>query len=600
MGKLRKLTPYILRQWRSLALIALLTAINSAVAAFQPWPMKLLVDYALKQEAVPSSLDSLLAVLRLPASPMTLLVLAAAASIVLYAIYSALDAGLTWLWSVAGQRMVHALSVAMFERLQRCSISYHQRHGVGDSLSRLSGDAWCIYSLTSQFFSPGEQIFTLLTIGAVAWQLNPRLAVISLAAAPVLALVTIYFGRKMKLRRKQSREAESRLLSFVHQTLSAMPVVQAFSTERQNSLRFQDLAEDAVALSQRGSLVTRTYGMATGLVTTAGAALVLFLGGLEVLSGRLSLGSLLVFLAYVRRMQSAAEGLLKTYGSYKPVEASIDRVLEVLEPDPDEVRDLPGARRLGRDAVRGHVSLESVVFGYESGRPVLRGVDLEAHPGETIGLVGATGAGKSTLVSMIPRFFDPWSGRVTLDGEDVRALELTSLREQVAVVLQEPFLFPHTVAENIAYGRLDATREEIERAAVLANADAFIRRLPQGYDTLLGQRGATLSGGEQQRLSIARALLKDAPILILDEPTSALDTGTERLLIEALERLMEGRTTFVIAHRLSTIRRATRIVVLEQGRVAEQGTHDELRTSGGLYERLHRLQCEGAGREAVA
>ena len=249
----------------------------------------------------------------------------------------------------------------------------------------------------------------------------------------------------------------------------------------------------------------------------------------------------------------------------------------------------PGASELGPE-VRGHVRLEGVTVGYEAGRPVLVGVTVEARPGETVAVVGPTGAGKSTLVSLIPRFFDPWEGRVLFDGVDVREVQLTSLRAQVALVLQEPFLLPLTLAENIAYGRPGASREAIVAAAVAANADEFIRRLPKAYDTVIGERGATLSGGEKQRLAIARALLKDAPVLILDEPTAALDAQTEALVLDALERLMDGRTTFVIAHRLSTVRRADRIVILQDGRIVETGTHPELLALNGPYHRLYRLQ----------
>jgi len=283
------------------------------------------------------------------------------------------------------------------------------------------------------------------------------------------------------------------------------------------------------------------------------------------------------------------------------VEASIDRVLQVLQAD-DEVREAAGARPVPERPAgqRGHVRLEAVTFGYLPGRPVLRSVTLEAGPGETVALVGPTGAGKSTLVSLIPRFFDPWEGRVTLDGVDVRTLQLRSLRGQIALVLQEPFLLPLTVAENIGYGRPGAGRAEIIAAAGAANAGGFIRQLPVGYDTVLAEGGATLSGGEQQRLSIARALLKDAPVLILDEPTAALDAQTEALLVDALDRLMRGRTTFIIAHRLSTIRRAERIVVLEDGVIVETGRHRDLLVAGSLYQRLHALQFAFEPPEVVA
>jgi len=592
-----RLAKYALRQWPGLLLILLLTVIYSLVAVLQPWPMKLLVDCGLKRETVPLVLRSFLSTFSLAPTAETLLVTAALGSLVLFILYSLLDIGLSWTWTLIGQRMVSSLSVELFHRLQRLSPRYHYRRSVGDSLSRLSDDTWCIYTLTSLVFSPIEQVVTVTTIGLMAWRLNPELALLSLVSAPLLGGSTLFFGRRLKGRAKRSREAESRLLSFVHQTLSAIPVVQAFAREDHNYRRFQSLAADAVALSRRGSMISGAYGLVTGLITAAGAALVLYAGGRQVLRGTLSLGSLLVFLAYMRGMQGAAESLLKSYGSLKPLEASIDRVMEIMEAKENEVRDAPDAKPLPPLAsIR--VRLENLTFGYEAGRPVLTDINLEARPGETIALVGPTGAGKSTLVSLIPRFFDPWQGRVTFNGFDLREISLSDVRRQVAVVLQEPFLLPITVAENIAFGRVAASREEIVAAAMAARADEFIRRLPDGYDTILGQRGATLSGGERQRIAIARALLRDAPILILDEPTSALDSRTELLLLEGLDRLMVGRTTFAIAHRLSTVRRATRIVVLQHGRVVEEGTHQELLGTGGLYHHLHSLQFRESEQEA--
>ncbi|WP_287297565.1 ABC transporter ATP-binding protein [Moorena sp. SIO2C4] len=377
-----------------------------------------------------------------------------------------------------------------------------------------------------------------------------------------------------------------------------MPVVQAFGTENRNRKQFQYLATDAVAQSQRGTLLKSTYGFANGSITTVGTAIVFYAGGQQVLLGTITVGSFLVFLAYLQSLQKAFRSLLTTYGSLKSVEASIDRVLEVLDAK-EEVQDAPGAQPLPPGGSKGWVRLEKVSFGYQLGDPVLKDITLEAQPGETIALVGLTGAGKSTLVSLIPRFFDPWQGRVLLDGVDVRQLQLTSLRSQIGLVLQEPFLLPLTVADNIAYGRPGASYEEIVTVAKAANADEFIKRLPQGYDTVIGERGATLSGGQRQRIAIARALLKDAPVLILDEPTSALDGQTEALLLSAIERLMAGRTTFIIAHRLSTIRQANRIAVLDGGQVVEMGTHQKLLAVGGLYQRLHTLQFSDSPSEVV-
>jgi ATP-binding cassette subfamily B protein/subfamily B ATP-binding cassette protein MsbA len=427
------------------------------------------------------------------------------------------------------------------------------------------------------------------------------MTVLSFSVAPVLAGSVLYFGPRLKRRAKHRREAQSRLTQFVHQTVTTIPLVQAFGTEQRNQDQYGELVDNVVTVAQQGVLVNKSYALVNGLANSAGRAIVLFAGGLEILAGNLTVGSLLVFLAYVKRLQNATAELLKTYGEIKSCEASLDRLFDVLDVD-YTVLDAPGAIPLpASDACGGaRIRFERVGFEYEIGRPALSEIDFEAAPGETIALVGPTGAGKSTLVSLIPRFFDPTNGRILFNELDLREVTLDSLRGQVAVVLQEPFLLPMTVAANISYGCPGASREQITAAAKAASAHDFISELPMGYDTVIGERGSSLSGGQKQRIAIARALARDAPVVILDEPTSALDAETETSLLDSLECLTEGRTTVVIAHRLSTIRNADRILVLDQGRIVESGSHDQLLARQQLYQQLYQTQFGGVTQEVAS
>lgn len=584
----RKLARYAARETPTLALLLALAFGLSAATALQPWPTKLLVDYALSDLEPPAMVRALFEGLGVAATPLALVVLAAAASVAFFASSALLDVAVRRLWSSAGQRMVYRLAGDLFAHLQRLNLAYHRRQRTGDLLQRMATDSWCVYGICeSLLVSPMQQVLTIGVIAAAAWQLDPPLTLLALAFAPLLGVSAAFFGRRVKQRARDHREASSRLTSFVHATLDAVPLVQAFGAEPRNRARFEELAAETVTVSQRSHFLESSYGLANGLALTLGAALVLYAGGLRAIEGELTVGTLVVFLAYMRSLQGAFRSLGGTYGRVRAIEASVDRVFEVLESG-EAVEERPSAldRRVSRAP---ELRFEGVRFGYQSGGEVLHGIDLVARPGEMLALVGPTGAGKTTLVSLIPRLFDPWEGRVLLDGCDVRDLTLRSLRDAVSIVLQDPCLVHGTVADNIAFGRPGASRAEVEEAARAANADGFIREMSSGYDTALDRTSLTLSRGEQQRLALARALLRDPAILVLDEPTSALDADSERLLVEALEGLSGDCTILCIAHRLATVERAHQVAVLEAGRIVQLGAPGLLLRQPGPYRKLHAL-----------
>jgi len=590
MSRYRILLGYGREQRRFFVVIFVLTVLASALLAAQPWPMKVVVDNVLGHEPLSPLGQRLFEAFSLNPTPSLLLVISVLGGLAVFICSAVLEAVLAWSWTVAGRRMVYRLAEDLFARLQRRSLLFHSRNSVGDIMGRVTVDSWCVHHIfDTLLFTPGH---ALLTIGGMIFlmsRLDGTLTVLALVVAPFMIGASFLVGEPLRAAAKLKREIEIRIQSHVQQTLTGIPVVQAFAQEERESARFERFADAAIQVQQRSTLVGSVNSLSSGLITTLGTGLILWIGARHVLAGTLTIGSLFIFLAYLNSLQTQMKVFANMHTALRGFDASVDRVIEILR-TPVEVSEAPGA--LALPPVSGHIRIEDAVFGYESNRPVLRGIHLEIEPGETVALVGATGAGKSTLVSLIPRFADVWQGRVLVDGHDVRGVQLRSLREQVGLILQEPFLFPISVAENIAYGRPAASRTEIEASARAANAHTFIQALPQGYDTVIGERGTTLSGGERQRLSIARAMLKNAPILILDEPTSALDAETERSIMEALERLMGGRTTLIIAHRLSTVRRADRIAVLKQGQIVESGTHDELVRLRGAYAHLNELQFE--------
>jgi ATP-binding cassette subfamily B protein/subfamily B ATP-binding cassette protein MsbA len=490
-----------------------------------------------------------------------------------------------------GQRLVNDFRAELHAHLQRLSLAFHSRREVGDLLYRLTADTFAIQALTMNGVFPVLTSLVLLVgMTVVMLRLDWLLTLVSLGIMPLLIGSMKWLTRRITALATDMRIKESALWASTQRGLGAIRVIQAFTTEEDEHRQFVALSTASLEANLRFYTFQTLYTAFISIVMAVGTAVVLWVGATHVLAHRLTVGEVLVFLSYLASLYAPLNTLLETWGLIQGGRVSAERVFEILETAPDLA---DGSRTLTRHEVRGAIAFEGVMFGYDSARLVLKGVDFHAPPGSLVAIVGATGAGKTTLVSLIPRFYDPTGGRVLLDGIDIRQFQLRALRQQVGMVLQPPLIFPTSVRANIAYGRPDATGEQVQWAAALAQLDDFLARLPQGLDTVVGEGGVTLSAGEQLRLTIARAFLRDAPILILDEPTSALDAATEARVMQGLETLMTGRTTFVIAHRLSTVRRANTILVMQDGQIAEQGPFSELITRGGIFARLYQTQFGG-------
>ncbi len=575
---------YFLREWRSLAGLIALCLLASVLAALLPWPLKLLIDAVSGPAKPPEWFTSL----ELPGVGATqtaglLILIAAAGTLLFYGVMSVVDAVSAYGWMKAGQRMVYDLASDLYTKLQQRSLAHHDERAVGDSLNRLFADSWSLYTISYALLTvPLQHLATIAVIGVIAWGIDPGLTLVALGIVPAATIVAYILAARLRRLSREEARLTSDIMALVQQTLSAIPLIQTFAAARQTQDIYSGLGRRGAAIAKRSALVNQTVLTLSNFTVAGATSAVLFVGGLRVISGALSLGALVVFVAYVKTINVSVEACLNAMAKTIAASAGLRRVVEILDEAPG-IDESPHAAAYTKPRSRraGSITFDSVGFDYPERASVLQRVDLDIEPGQTVALVGPTGGGKSTLVSLIPRFFDPTRGRVLVDGQDLKLLTLSSLRSQIAMVLQEPFLMPMSVAENIAYDPKTYSRDEIIAAAVASGAHGFIRTLPQGFDTLIGERGATLSGGQKQLIAISRAILKNAPILILDEPTSALDVETESEVMNGLKTLMRDRTTIIVAHRLSTIRAADRILLVQDGVAQELRSLTEVETRLG-------------------
>jgi len=572
--------------WRFAGGLAL-TLLGVGLDLLKPIPLAVVLDVVLGDKPLLPLLAPWLAGL----SDATLLGMAATAIVVITVAIGAATVGSNYLTIDVGQRMVNDLRTQLYRHLQKLSLKFHLKQQTGDLLFRVMADTFSIQGMVMNGLLPlARSSLMLVGMFVVMFRYDRGLALVALLVCPPLYLAISRLGSRIHGHATASKQAESELYSKAATAIGAVQLVQAYGREERSAADFRLGSEKSLALSLRLYSTETLFMLIVDSVLAVGTAVLVFLGAKHVISGELTIGELTVFLAYLREMYAPIQTMSQNFAELSSARAGLDRVFSVLDVQPD-IQDAPGAIPL--PPVRGEVRLEYVTFGYDEDRPVLRAINLDIRPGERLALVGRTGAGKSTLASLVLRFFDPQVGRVTIDGYDLRQVTLASLRPQITLMLQDPILFHTTVTENIAFGA-DVPFEKVREAARRAEAEPFILALPQGYDTVLGEDGADLSGGQRQRLALARALLREAPIVILDEPTSSLDLGTEALVWQNVEALLRGKTSIVIAHRLSTARQAHRIAVMEDGRIVEIGSHQELVRAGGVYARLWARHSAGA------
>jgi ATP-binding cassette subfamily B protein len=561
----------------------------------EPWPLKIVLDNVLRDRPIHGWLNHII-VVSVGTEKLRILEFAAGAVLLIAALGAICSFAEKYVGTSVGQWIAHDLRRSLYHHIQRLSLAYHDHKHTGDLISRATSDIDAIQSfIASGLLSALINSLTLVGMLCVMLYINWRFTLIALSVAPLLSVVVYSYTRRIKKAAREVRRKEGEIVSVIQEVLSSIRVVKAFAREDYEERRLEEQSLESIEIALRARSLKAKLSPLVEIIVATGTGLVLWFGARMVLSGSLSAGSLVVFILYLGKMYKPMQELSKMTDSYSKAAVGYERIVEVLETD-GEVKDWPGAKRAPR--FEGRVEFERVSFAYEPSSPVLVDVSLRIEPGQVAALVGPTGAGKTTLISLIPRFYDPGAGLVKLDGLDVRRFQQKSLRQQISFVLQETLLFHAPVWSNIAYGKPDATRAEILRAAEIANAHEFIEKMPEGYNTMVGERGATLSGGQRQRIAIARAIIRNSPILILDEPSSGLDAASERLVFEALDRLMKGRTSIVIAHRLSTVRDADIIFVLNEGRIVEKGKHSDLLHARGLYAHLYHIQFQ-SGEDSV-
>lgn len=573
--------------WIPLTLAFLAVVGESVTDLLEPWPLKLVFDNVLGSKRMPDWLTTLV---NATTGQGKLGILAfVAVSVITIAIVGAISSYFEkYLTTSVAQWVSHDLRRALYHHIQRLSLAYHDKKRTGDLISRITSDIDTVQDFISQVLL--GLLVNVLTLGgmlAVMFYLNWRFTLIALSVAPALFIVVYSFTRRIKKAARDVRKNEGEIASIASEVLSSIRVVQAFTRESYEQQRFEQQSLETVESALAARSLKAKLTPLVEVIVAGGTCLVLWYGVRLVLADEITSGSLLVFFLYLGKMYKPMRDLSKMTDTISKTQVGYERIREVIDTD-REIRNLPGARHAPH--FKGKIEFSHVDFGYEDRPLTLKDVNLKLEAGQIGALVGPTGAGKTTIASLIARFYDPTKGQVKIDDQDVRRYKLRSLRQQISFVLQESLLFRASVWQNIAYGRPEASRQEIIEAARLANADEFIVNLPEGYDTMVGERGVTLSGGQRQRIAIARAIIRRSPILILDEPSSGLDAASEELVFEALRRLMEGKTSLVIAHRLATIQQADVIFVIDQGTVVQQGTHRELIKSGGLYAELYETQ----------
>jgi ATP-binding cassette, subfamily B, bacterial len=581
---IKKFLPYLKAHRWQVAWALAQVFLVSGFELLKPWPLQVVIDYVLGDKTPPAgSIGELLS------WPKPSLLLIACIGIVIVNF----GAGALTLWHnyttiKVGQSMVNDLRGDLYAHLQRLSLAYHTRQRVGDLMYRITGDSFAVQTMIMNGVLPILSAVILLGgMLIILYPMDPFLTLLSLTIVPALFAVIAGFNRKIVDVATEVRDLDSRVYSLIQWGMAAIKVVQAFTKEAEEHHRFMGASRESLRATLRLYSWQTMYSGAVNVIIALGTAVVVYAGARAALSGSLSLGQLVVFVAYLAQLYDPINKITQSWGLIAAARVGAQRVFEVLETEAD-LKD--GIRKFPAEGVRRDIAWRQVAFRYRRDTPVLDDIDFRVEAGSKIAIVGPTGAGKSTMLGLLPRFFDPTAGSVMIDGVDLREYTLASLRSRISMVLQPPLIFPLSVADNIAYGKPGADRTAIEGAARMARIHDTIARMPEGYDTQLGEAGIALSEGEKQRVTIARALLRDAPILILDEPTSALDVETEALVMEAIETLMQGRTTFIIAHRLSTVRRCDCILVLRDGTIAEKGSFGELLRKGGIFAEYYRTQ----------